>query len=177
MDGTVQFLFGVISLTELVSEFNWTPLWQQSGLSRCLVVHRLLFCGTTQPPPGANQRYFLSTHTQTICRLVPCSSRRDSDRLAASTSDLGESRPCRHHCRGVRESSVDSRAFDDTYNLEIDTDGNAWCFQGSFLPSWQSKTQKYLVCMIERQRKPGNIQLKFMKLLRKWLKTTNQLSK
>lgn len=52
---------------------------------------------------------------------VPCSRRRDSDLLAASTSDSGQRSPRRHHCRGVTEPSLGSLAFDDTYNLEGDT--------------------------------------------------------
>lgn len=52
------------------------------------------------------------------CWAVPCSSRRDSERLAASTSDRGESRFCRHHCRGVTGSAGASLALDDTYSLE-----------------------------------------------------------
>lgn len=74
----------------------------------------------------------LNTCPSLVLVPLPCSSRTDSERLAASTSDPGRSSPCRHHCRGVTGSSVvtgssgrtgsseASLAFDDTYSLETD---------------------------------------------------------
>lgn len=54
-----------------------------------------------------------------MVKFVPCSSRSDNDLLAVSTSDLGLSRFCRHHCRGLSDSTELSPGFNAAYNLEV----------------------------------------------------------
>lgn len=55
----------------------------------------------------------------TVSLLVPWSSLWHSERLVASTTSLlGLSSTCLHHCRGVSRPSTHTLALADTYNLD-----------------------------------------------------------